>query len=236
MAQTFEKILDELIPWIEAQPVFFVATAPADPATINVSPRGLDTFRVLDAKRVAWLDLTGKAWRGNDSPHQSGRPHHADVLRLRRPAADTAPLLAAARSTGLRTRRTTLCVPTCPTCPGRGPSCRRRGGASVELLRVRGAAHGLCGSPRTARRIGPAQGEADGGIPGGQNAASIDGLPGLQPILVLGGRRERSKRGLDVTVGRLRRKQSSAEVVFAGGGCWPRRWQGRSPSASSTIS
>ena len=60
MAQTFEKILDELIPWIEAQPVFFVATAPADPAThINVSPRGLDAFRVLDAKRVAWLDLTG---------------------------------------------------------------------------------------------------------------------------------------------------------------------------------
>jgi hypothetical protein len=45
MAQTFEKIPDELIPWIEAQPVFFVATAPADQAThLNVSPRGLDTF------------------------------------------------------------------------------------------------------------------------------------------------------------------------------------------------
>ncbi len=60
MAQTFEKIPDELLPWIEAQPVFFVATASVDPAThINISPRGLDTLRVLDANRVAWLDLTG---------------------------------------------------------------------------------------------------------------------------------------------------------------------------------
>ena len=48
MAQTFEKIPDELIPWIEAQPVFFVATAPAVPAThINVSPRGLDKARMV---------------------------------------------------------------------------------------------------------------------------------------------------------------------------------------------
>jgi hypothetical protein len=40
--------------------VFFVATAAADPeARINVSPRGLDTFRVLGPNRVAWLDLTG---------------------------------------------------------------------------------------------------------------------------------------------------------------------------------
>jgi hypothetical protein len=60
MAQTFQKIPDELIPWIEEQPLFFVATAPADPAThVNLSPRGLDTFRVLGPNRVAWLDLTG---------------------------------------------------------------------------------------------------------------------------------------------------------------------------------
>ena len=60
MAQTFEKIPDEFVDWIEGQPVFFVATAPADPGThVNVSPRGLDTFRVIDANRVAWLDLTG---------------------------------------------------------------------------------------------------------------------------------------------------------------------------------
>ena len=34
--------------------------SPTDPdARINVSPRGLDTFRVLGPNRVAWLDLTG---------------------------------------------------------------------------------------------------------------------------------------------------------------------------------
>jgi len=60
MGQTFAKIPDEFVGWFEKQRVFFVATAPADPEThINVSPRGLDTFRILDAKRVAWLDLTG---------------------------------------------------------------------------------------------------------------------------------------------------------------------------------
>lgn len=60
MGQTFVKIPDEFAGWFEKQPVFFVATAPSDPEThINVSPRGLDTFRVLDANRVAWLDLTG---------------------------------------------------------------------------------------------------------------------------------------------------------------------------------
>lgn len=40
--------------------MFFVATAAPD-AHVNVSPRGLDTFRVLEPKRVAWLDLTGSA-------------------------------------------------------------------------------------------------------------------------------------------------------------------------------
>lgn len=60
MGRTMKKISSRLSRWIEAQPVFFVATAPADPGThINVSPRGLDTFRVLDEYRVAWLDLTG---------------------------------------------------------------------------------------------------------------------------------------------------------------------------------
>jgi hypothetical protein len=60
MGQTFAKIPEEFAGWFDKQPVFFVATAPADSETrINVSPRGLDTFRVLDANRVAWLDLTG---------------------------------------------------------------------------------------------------------------------------------------------------------------------------------
>jgi Pyridoxamine 5'-phosphate oxidase len=60
VGRTFDKIPDDFAGWFEDQPVFFVATAPADAEThVNVSPRGLDTFRVLGQNRVAWLDLTG---------------------------------------------------------------------------------------------------------------------------------------------------------------------------------
>lgn len=60
MGKSFDRINERLSTWIEAQKMFFVATAPADPEThVNVSPRGLDTFRVLDENHVAWLDLTG---------------------------------------------------------------------------------------------------------------------------------------------------------------------------------
>jgi hypothetical protein len=51
---------DELMSWLAAQPVFFVATAPNGPGGhVNLSPKGHDTFRVLDPLRVAYLDLTG---------------------------------------------------------------------------------------------------------------------------------------------------------------------------------
>jgi len=60
MGSHMDRIPDGTARRIEEQPVFFVAPAPADPdARVNVSPRGLDTFRVLDPNRVAWLDLTG---------------------------------------------------------------------------------------------------------------------------------------------------------------------------------
>lgn len=60
MGKAYERINERLSDWISTQPMFFVATAPSDPETrINVSPRGLDTFRVLGENRVAWLDLTG---------------------------------------------------------------------------------------------------------------------------------------------------------------------------------
>jgi hypothetical protein len=60
MGKAIDHIPEETARWIEEQPVFFVATATAGPDTrVNVSPRGLDTFRVLGRNRVAWLDLTG---------------------------------------------------------------------------------------------------------------------------------------------------------------------------------
>ncbi len=55
------SVVDEKIrQFIEAQRVFFVASAPLDPlGHVNISPKGLDTFGVLGPRKVAYLDLTG---------------------------------------------------------------------------------------------------------------------------------------------------------------------------------
>jgi len=46
--------------FIEAQSVFFIGTAPlAGDGHVNISPKGLDTFRILGLTTVAYLDLTG---------------------------------------------------------------------------------------------------------------------------------------------------------------------------------
>jgi hypothetical protein len=46
--------------FIEAQPMFFVATAPlAAEGHLNLSPKGLDSFRILGPQQVAYLDVTG---------------------------------------------------------------------------------------------------------------------------------------------------------------------------------
>ena len=63
MADFFDALDDKHIAMIGKQPVFFVATA-AEDARINLSPKGYDAFRVLDPKRVAYLDLGGS---GNET-------------------------------------------------------------------------------------------------------------------------------------------------------------------------
>jgi len=65
MGKVAECITGELQAFIEAQPLFYVATAPLSPAGhVNLSPKGLDCFRVLSPGRVAYLDLTGS---GNET-------------------------------------------------------------------------------------------------------------------------------------------------------------------------
>jgi hypothetical protein len=60
MGKIYDGITPELSHWIERQHLFFVATAPlADDGLINCSPKGMDTFRILGPREVAYLDLTG---------------------------------------------------------------------------------------------------------------------------------------------------------------------------------
>lgn len=60
MGKTYDEITPELSDWLDDQHVFFVATAPlAGDGHVNCSPKGMDTFRVLGPREVAYLDLTG---------------------------------------------------------------------------------------------------------------------------------------------------------------------------------
>lgn len=58
MAKFFTQLNEHLREFIASQQIFFHATAPRA-GRINLSPKGLDTFRVLSDTRVAYLDLTG---------------------------------------------------------------------------------------------------------------------------------------------------------------------------------
>lgn len=71
MAQRYPEISDELGEFISKQKLFFVATAAAD-GRVNVSPKGMDTLKVLNRNRVVWLNATGS---GNEtSAHVQENP------------------------------------------------------------------------------------------------------------------------------------------------------------------
>ncbi len=60
MGKVYEKLTDTLREFIQRQPMFFVGTAPrSDQGLVNVSPKGLDSLRVLDEQTVAYADITG---------------------------------------------------------------------------------------------------------------------------------------------------------------------------------
>ena len=60
MGKVYDEITPELANWLGRQQVFFVATAPlAADGLVNCSPKGMDTFRILGPREVAYLDLTG---------------------------------------------------------------------------------------------------------------------------------------------------------------------------------
>lgn len=73
MGRTYDAIDDGLAAFLRAQHVFFVATAPTDGGHVNLSPKGLDTFTVVDARTVAYLDLTGSGVETIAHVRQNGR-------------------------------------------------------------------------------------------------------------------------------------------------------------------
>jgi hypothetical protein len=72
VAKFYEQLDEPLRQFIAAQHIFFHATA-TNHGRINLSPKGLDTFRVLSDRRVAYLDLTGSECETAAHLAQDGR-------------------------------------------------------------------------------------------------------------------------------------------------------------------
>lgn len=63
MAKQYPALTEHLIEFISQQKIFFVGTATAD-SRINISPKGMDSLRILNNNKLLWLNLTGS---GNES-------------------------------------------------------------------------------------------------------------------------------------------------------------------------
>lgn len=72
MAKFHDMLTPELQKFIQDQSMFFVATAPVE-GRVNLSPKGLDTFRLLEDQTVAYLDLTGAGSETSAHIRENGR-------------------------------------------------------------------------------------------------------------------------------------------------------------------
>lgn len=63
MGQFYKEISDKHRQFIAEQKIFFIGTATSD-SKVSVSPKGMDTLRVLGNGRVIWLNVTGS---GNET-------------------------------------------------------------------------------------------------------------------------------------------------------------------------
>lgn len=74
MAKVFDCITEELQGFIASQHIFFVGSAPLSvTGHVNLSPKGLESFRILSAHQVAYLDLTGSGNETSAHLQENGR-------------------------------------------------------------------------------------------------------------------------------------------------------------------
>jgi hypothetical protein len=74
MGKTRSMLDDAAVQFIEAQHIFFVASAPLDPdGHVNLSPKGLDSFRILSSNTVAYLDFNGSGVESIAHLKENGR-------------------------------------------------------------------------------------------------------------------------------------------------------------------
>ncbi|WP_420321934.1 pyridoxamine 5'-phosphate oxidase family protein [Flagellimonas sp.] len=86
MARKLDKLNQPLIDFIQQQKIFFVATAMGQ-GSINLSPKGLDSLRIINENRVVWLNLTGS---GNET---AAHLSHNDRITIMFCAFDGDPMI-----------------------------------------------------------------------------------------------------------------------------------------------
>lgn len=87
MGQRHTELSEKHIEFISDQKIFFVGTATTG-SRVNISPKGMDSLRVLSSTRVAWLNVTGS---GNEtSAHVQQSPPRISIMFC---AFDGSPLI-----------------------------------------------------------------------------------------------------------------------------------------------
>jgi hypothetical protein len=180
MGKVLDRITPDLQAFIEAQPLFFVATAPlSGEGHVNVSPKGLNGLRVLSPKRVAYLDLTGS---GNETAAHVTENGRVTFMFC---AFGGAPRILRLYGTGA------VVLPGSPQweelagCFPDYPGARQI--ISAEIIRVQtSCGYGVplmdvVGQRDTLVRWAEAKGDALPAYRQAKNARSIDGLPTAKP-------------------------------------------------------
>jgi hypothetical protein len=180
VAERLASISDDLAQWWAEQPLFFVATAPAHDGHVNLSPKGLDTLRILGPTRAAYLDLTGSGVETIAHVRENGR------ITLMACAFNGAPRISRIYGIGtvheIGTPGYDELAGKFPELPGRraiidvavdrvSTSC----GYAVPLMDLVGDRERLLDWARAKGDDGLAEYRA------AKNATSIDGIAGLEP-------------------------------------------------------
>jgi hypothetical protein len=179
MGKVYDGIDATLETFIKRQHVFFVGTAPTSlEGHLNLSPKGLDTFRILGPRKVAYLDLIGSGIETVAHLRENGR------ITIMFCAFEGKPLIVRLHGQGRVVEPTDAewnnLIPLFPAYAGTrtlvvvevervGDSC----GFAVPLYEYQGQRSQLIAY---AEKQGP---EAIEAYKARKNARSLDGLPGL---------------------------------------------------------
>lgn len=182
MGKLHDALTPELQDWLRAQHVFFVATAPlAGDGLVNCSPKGLDSFRVLGPRTVAYLDLTGSGVETIAHARENGR------IVFLFCAFDGPPKIVRLHG------RASVVTPSSTEWERLRPSFPAHAGARAivraELTRISDSCgygvprYTFAGERDTLPRSCEAKGEpALARYRAEKNSRSLDGLPGLDPL------------------------------------------------------